>query len=127
MKLALGQINPTVGDFSGNAGLMAAAARRASQAGASLIAFSELSLGGYPPQDLVEVRAYRDRNESELQRLAAETAPLGIDVICGYVGHAGREGPQIRVRVEDVRAVERFERLVVGRVHGVGLQRQDSS
>lgn len=94
MKLALGQINPTVGDFSGNAGLMAGAARRASQAGASLIAFSELSLGGYPPQDLVEVSAYRDRNESELQRLAAETAPLGIDIICGYVGDAGREGPQ---------------------------------
>ena len=94
MKLALGQINPTVGDFSGNVDLMIDAARRAAGAGASVIAFSELSLGGYPPQDLVEVRAYRDRNESELQRLAAETSTLGIDLICGYVGHADRHGPQ---------------------------------
>jgi len=94
MKLALGQINPTVGDFSGNVGLMAGAARRAAGAGAALITFPELSLGGYPPQDLVEVRAYRNRNESELQRLAAETSTLGIDIICGYVGDADRQGPQ---------------------------------
>ena len=95
MKLALGQINPTVGDFSGNVRLMIEAARRAASNGAGLVLFPELALSGYPPQDLVESPAYLDRNLSELRRLARETAPLGIDLVCGYVGQAtGRGHPK---------------------------------
>lgn len=94
MKIALGQINPTVGDFSGNVGRMVKAAGRAARAGAELILFPELALNGYPPQDLVEVPAFLERSELELRRLAEETGPLGIDVICGYVGRASRDGPR---------------------------------
>ncbi len=94
MKLALGQINPTVGDFSGNVKLMIDAARRAAEQGAALIFFPELALSGYPPQDLVEVPSYLDQNQSELCRLARETAALDIDVICGYVGRASGRGHQ---------------------------------
>ena len=94
MKLALGQINPTVGDFSGNVKLMLDAARRASENGAALILFPELALSGYPPQDLVEVPAYLNQNQSELCRLARQTAPLGIDIVCGYVGRAAGRGHQ---------------------------------
>jgi len=54
VKLALGQINPTVGDFAGNAAKMIAYASRAKSAGAGLILFPELSVCGYPPRDLVE-------------------------------------------------------------------------
>jgi NAD+ synthase (glutamine-hydrolysing) len=88
MKIALGQINTTVGDLSGNVQLMVAAARRASGSGADLIAFPELSITGYPPRDLVEKESFLERSECELQRLARETAELPIALICGYVGKA---------------------------------------
>ncbi len=94
MTLALGQINPTVGDFAGNIECMMVYARRAVKGGAELVIFPELALSGYPPQDLVEVPSYLDQNETELQRLATEAADLGVDIICGYVGRADREGPQ---------------------------------
>ena len=94
MKLALGQINPTVGDFDGNVRSMINFAGRAVEGGAKLVIFPELALSGYPPQDLVEVPSYLDRNEIELQRLAGEAADLGIDIVCGFVGRADRDGPQ---------------------------------
>ncbi len=54
MKIALGQINPTVGDFAGNAARIIHFAQRAKSEAAGLILFPELSVGGYPPRDLVE-------------------------------------------------------------------------
>ncbi len=95
MKLALGQINPTVGDFTANGNHMIAFARRAAGAGADLIIFPELAVSGYPPRDLVEVRAYLDRNEEEVKRLAQETASFGIDIIAGYAGRAEESKPRI--------------------------------
>src|SRR6266446_4656361 len=86
MKIALGQINTTVGDLSGNVNLMVAAARRASALGADLIVFPELSITGYPPRDLVEKESFLERSECELERLARETANLPIALVCGYVG-----------------------------------------
>jgi len=94
VKIALAQINPTVGDLPGNAALMLDFARRAAGQGADLIAFPELSLSGYPPRDLVELPAYLDRNELELRKLAERAAPLGIGVVCGYVGRAGEDEPR---------------------------------
>lgn len=93
MRVALGQINTTVGDLAGNTDLMVRVARRAAEGGAEIVAFPELSLTGYPPRDLVEKPTFLDRSERELARLAAETAPLGLAVICGYVGRSeAREG-----------------------------------
>jgi len=54
VKIALGQINPTVGDFSGNAAKIIQFSLQARGAGAGLILFPELSVCGYPPRDLVE-------------------------------------------------------------------------
>src|SRR5437899_11659021 len=88
MKIALGQINTTVGDLVGNVDLMVAAARRASAMGADVIAFPELSVTGYPPRDLVEKESFLERSECELQRLARETADLSIESISGYVGRS---------------------------------------
>jgi NAD+ synthase (glutamine-hydrolysing) len=53
VQVALGQINPTVGDFSGNARKIIDYARRAQSHGAGLILFPELAVCGYPPRDLV--------------------------------------------------------------------------
>lgn len=86
MKLALGQMNPTVGDLAGNVDRMIARARKAVDAAADLIVFPELAISGYPPRDLVEIPHYLERNESELQRLARETANLRIAIITGYAG-----------------------------------------
>ena len=94
MRIALGQINPTVGDLAGNVSLMVEAARRASDLRADLIAFPELSLTGYPPRDLVEKESFVERSECELLRLARETAGLPIAIVCGYVGKVARRGRQ---------------------------------
>ena len=83
MKLALGQINPTVGDFSGNAAKIIDFSRRAQSAGAGLILFPELSVCGYPPRDLVERPSFLARNREFVERIAAQTQ--GIAVICGLV------------------------------------------
>ena len=83
MKIALGQINPTVGDFTGNAGKIIDFSRRAKSAGAGLILFPELSVCGYPPRDLVERPSFVMHNRGTVERIAKETA--GIAVICGLV------------------------------------------
>ena len=89
MKIALGQINPTVGDFSGNANKMIEFAGRARAAGAGLILFPELSVCGYPPRDLVERPTFVAKNRESVDRIAAETK--GISVICGLVTPAKAE------------------------------------
>jgi NAD+ synthase (glutamine-hydrolysing) len=83
VKIALGQINPTVGDFSGNAAKIIQFATRARSAGAGLILFPELAVCGYPPRDLVERASFVDRNRSTVEQIAADTQ--GIAVICGMV------------------------------------------
>ena len=88
MRIALGQINPTVGDLSGNVARMSRFARDASQRGAELIVFPELSITGYPPRDLVEKPSFLLRSEQAVQQLAAETAGLSITILVGYVGRS---------------------------------------
>ena len=89
MKIALGQINPTVGDFSGNAAKIGEFSRRAQASGAGLILFPELSVCGYPPRDLVERPSFVARNRETVEQIAAETR--GIAVICGLVTPAESE------------------------------------
>jgi len=83
VKIALGQINPTVGDFSGNASKIIDFSRRAQEAGAGLILFPELSVCGYPPRDLVERSSFVARNRESAEHIATQTR--GIAVICGLV------------------------------------------
>src|SRR5579884_4134516 len=65
MKIALGQINPTVGDFCGNAAKIISYTREAQQRGADLILFPELAICGYPPRDLVEtILCYTQRRDA---------------------------------------------------------------
>jgi len=89
VKIALGQINPTVGDFSGNAAKMIEFSRRAQAEGAGLILFPELSVCGYPPRDLVERPSFVARNRESAEQIAAATR--GISVICGLVTPAESE------------------------------------
>jgi len=83
VKIALGHINPTVGDFAGNSAKIIQYAQRARSAGAGLILFPELSICGYPPRDLVERVSFVQHNHEAAEHIAAETR--GIAVICGLV------------------------------------------
>jgi NAD+ synthase (glutamine-hydrolysing) len=83
VKIALGQINPTVGDFAGNSAKIIAYSRRARAEGAGLILFPELSVCGYPPRDLVERTSFVIHNREATEHIAAETR--GIAVVCGLV------------------------------------------
>jgi NAD+ synthase (glutamine-hydrolysing) len=89
VKIALGQINPTVGDFSRNAAKIIQFARDARSAGVGLILFPELAVCGYPPRDLVERPWFVERCRTTVDRIAAET--VGIAVICGTVTPAEAE------------------------------------
>ncbi len=102
MRIALAQLNATVGDLTGNVERMVEAARRAARRGAQMVVFSELSIPGYPPRDLVEKSSFLNRNEEALDRLAAETADLDLTVVAGYVG---RSDQQVGKRVRNSAAV----------------------
>src|SRR5208283_3727592 len=83
VRIALGQINTTIGDFSGNSAKIIDYARRARSAGVELILFPELAVCGYPPRDLVERPWFVERNRQAAEAIARETQ--GIAVICGLV------------------------------------------
>jgi NAD+ synthase (glutamine-hydrolysing) len=79
VKIALGQINPTVGDFQGNLQLAEKALSAAQQAGAQLLVLPELALCGYPPRDLLEREAFVQAGQRSLEKLVhgvGETALL---------------------------------------------------
>ena len=86
MRIALAQINNTVGDLAANAAKILEFARRAKQADAELVAFPELALTGYPPRDLVEKRSFRERTARVLEEIARESASLELTLVVGYVG-----------------------------------------
>jgi NAD+ synthase (glutamine-hydrolysing) len=88
MKIALAQLNPTVGDFAGNSAKILDFARRAQEKGADLAVFSELCLCGYLPMDLIERPHFIERNERELACLAKK---LSIPSVVGYAARA--KGP----------------------------------
>ena len=85
MKIALAQINPTIGDFEGNTQKILDFTRRAASAGAELVVFPELAVCGYPPADLLEKPSFVARSERTIEEIAASTAELSIAVVCGFV------------------------------------------
>ncbi len=91
VKVAVAQLNCTVGDFEGNSKKIIDAAGRASAAGADLLLTPELSLTGYPPEDLLLRRAFYAASDAALQKLAAQL--LQFPALRVVVGHPlAREG-----------------------------------
>lgn len=84
MKIALGQINTTVGDFNGNIEKILSYTQKAVAAGCELVVFPELALCGYPPLDLLERKDFIHQNYIAVSEVAAKTPP-GVGVIVGYV------------------------------------------
>ncbi len=83
MKIALAQIDPTVGDFTGNLEKIVAASRRAADQGARLTVFSELAICGYPPADFLEKPSFLARCRSAVDELAEATQDLSTAVLAG--------------------------------------------
>ena len=102
MRIALAQINNTVGDLDANAAKILDFARQGERAGADLVVFPELALTGYPPRDLVEKYSFLERTEEALQSIARESANLKVSLIIGYVGISP---PDAAIRAQNAAAV----------------------
>jgi NAD+ synthase (glutamine-hydrolysing) len=83
LRIGLAQIDTTIGDLEGNAAKIASWTERARDLGADLVAFPELALTGYPPEDLLLRRSFVEDNLATLDRLAAATR--GITAVVGFV------------------------------------------
>src|SRR5208337_3865655 len=83
VKIALAQIDPTVGDFTGNLERIVAVSRRASEQGARLTVFSELAICCYPPADFLEKPSFLARCRSAVDELALATRELPTAVLAG--------------------------------------------
>jgi NAD+ synthetase len=91
MKIALAQINPTVGDLVGNRRLAQEAAERAANTGADCVVLPELALTGYPPMDLLDRDRFVDDQLAELDELAKSSRR--ITIVVGVVVRSEKPGP----------------------------------
>ena len=125
MKMALAQINATVGDLAGNARLLAHAARQAHVQGACLVLAPELALCGYPPEDLLLRPAFMQACADALAGLADELADCaGLHLIVGHPHQFGERGD---VRSKSLAVQQRFNAASVlagGRVVGTYCKRE---
>ena len=117
MKIALAQINPTVGDFSGNLERIVAVSRRAAGLGARLTVFSELVLCGYPPADFLEKPSFLARCRLAVDELAAATSELPTAVLAGVAlaadGESGKPAVNAAVLLDGGRLLlEQHKRLL---------------
>ena len=88
-RIALAQVDPTVGDLAGNCDLMSQYIRRARDLGADLVAFPEMCLTGYPPEDLLLRPHFIEDSKAMLKNLAA--CADGITVVAGCVSGRGKK------------------------------------
>jgi NAD+ synthase len=83
LAIAIGQLNPTVGDIAGNADKARRARAEAARSGADIVALPELFLSGYPPEDLVLKPAFQAACRAKVEELARETAGGGPALLIG--------------------------------------------
>ncbi|MEO3775533.1 NAD+ synthase [Micromonospora sp. B11E3] len=115
LRLALSQVNPTVGDLVGNADLVRRWTRRAADAGAQLVLFPEMMLTGYPVEDLVFRRSFVAASQAALHRLAADLAADGLGDLPVVVGYLDADGPpQISSDAEPGRGARNAAALLHG-------------
>src|ERR671912_1468986 len=95
LRIALAQVDTTVGDLAGNAETVLSWSRKAADAGADLVLFPEMALTGYPPEDLVFRESFRSASVRARDALATRLAGAGLGdlgVLVGYLDAAG--GPR---------------------------------
>ena len=87
LRIALAQVNPTVGDIEGNADLIATQAALAHKAGAQLLVFPEMVLTGYPVEDLALRQSFRNASRIAISELAKRVANSGFGNLVMVVGY----------------------------------------
>ncbi len=117
MKIALAQINPTVGDFTGNIEKIVDASSRAAALGARLTVFSELAICGYPPADFLEKSSFLARCRNAVNELACATELLPTAIAAGValpaLGEAGKPAVNAAVLLDRGRLLlEQHKRLL---------------
>jgi NAD+ synthase (glutamine-hydrolysing) len=117
VKIALAQINPTVGDFAGNLEKIVAASKRAAELGARLTVFSELVICGYPPADFLEKPSFLARCLTAVNELALATRELSTAVVAGVAlpaeGDSGKPAVNAAVLLDRGRILlEQHKRLL---------------
>lgn len=114
MKIALAQINPTIGDFSQNVEKIIAFSLKAKASGCDLVIFPELAICGYPPQDFLEHPSFVKNHDIALTQVIKQTK--GIDVICGIITrHTGPFGKALHnsaIFIQDGRCQTIHKRLL---------------
>jgi NAD+ synthase (glutamine-hydrolysing) len=96
LRVALAQVDTRVGDIPGNVELVTRWTAKAAEAGAHLVVFPEMTLTGYPPEDLVLRESFARASEHALVDLAASLADQGLGgtaVVVGYLAHTEGTGP----------------------------------
>ncbi|WP_022834502.1 NAD+ synthase [Salisaeta longa] len=116
MRIALAQINPTVGDLAGNRQKIVSYAARAAQRGADLVVFPELCVTGYPPQDLLDNPLFRTAVQQTVQQIASDV-PRGLGIIVGAPlpnpSSTGKRLQNVACLFEDGRAVGRVAKRLL--------------
>ena len=98
LRVALAQIDVTVGDLTGNADCVVAETRRAAAGGAHLVVFPEMALTGYPPEDLVLRGSFVRASQAALRRLTQRLADEGLGDVAVVVGYLDAcPDPAVRV------------------------------
>ena len=140
LRLALAQVNPTVGDLAGNAALIIKRAQDACAAGAHIAIFPEMVLTGYPVEDLALRPSFQAASKSALAKLAQEINPEIVSIV-GYLDHldwrpqnmvAVIAGGEIRARyakchLPNYGVFDEYRNFVAGdatlvvRIHGVDV------
>ena len=92
LRLALAQVNYTVGDLTGNCATVLEITREAASRGADLVAFPELTVTGYPPEDLVLRAGFRAASRTMLEKLAVDLDAAGLGEIAVVVGYVDDDG-----------------------------------
>jgi NAD+ synthase (glutamine-hydrolysing) len=111
VRIALGQLNTTVGDLEGNVARMVDWRARAADAGADLICFPELAITGYPPEDLVLRSRFVDDNLAALDALAAATDGSSCAVMVGFVDRSTRGLHNAAALIRNGRVQERYHKI----------------
>jgi len=93
LRIALAQVNATVGELAGNAAVVHGYTRRAAEAGAHLVAFPEMNLTGYPVEDLTFRESFVAASRQQVDRLAADLEADGLGGIAVVVGYLDADGP----------------------------------
>ncbi len=111
VRVALGQLNTTVGDLDGNVARMAEWTARAAEQGADLICFPELAITGYPPEDLVLRPRFVEDNLAALDALAVATAGSSCAVMVGFVDRSEQGLHNAAALIRDGRVQERYHKI----------------